>query len=93
MSNNQRFADGMATEAHAKYEWEPITVTTEDDYILTLFHVWNPEVRDENKSPVHFQRGATGDATGWFFADSIAFYLADLGHDVYIGSNRGTEFS
>jgi len=55
--------------------------------------VWNPEVRDENKSPVHFQHGATGDATSWFFADSIPFYVADLGHDVYIGSNRGTEFS
>ena len=50
-SEYPRFAKGMA-EKYPSYEWAPIEVTTADDYILTLFHVWNPETRDETKSPV-----------------------------------------
>ena len=39
-----RFELAMA-EKYPEYEWEPITVTTEDGYILTLFHVWHEERR------------------------------------------------
>lgn len=32
-----RFAYAM--DIHAGYEWEAMEVTTEDDYILTTFHI------------------------------------------------------
>ena len=49
------------------YEWEPIIVTTEDDYVLTMFHIWNPETRDaENKGPILLQHGLGMDAVSWF---------------------------
>jgi len=31
-----RFADAMTKYG---YDWEPMTVTTEDDYVLTTFHI------------------------------------------------------
>ena len=31
-----RFAEAMTTYG---YDWEPMTVTTEDDYLLTTFHI------------------------------------------------------
>jgi len=34
------------------HEWEPVQVTTEDDYILTMFHIWSSEHRDPNKGPI-----------------------------------------
>ena len=33
---------------------QEIQVTTSDDYILTLFKVWNEEKRDPQKGPVMF---------------------------------------
>ena len=79
------------------YEWEPILVTTDDDYILTLFHVWDPEKRDKTKGPVLFQHGLGDDGTGWL-ENSVDgqpphTYAIEAGHDVYIGNNRGTEYS
>ena len=35
-SSYPRFADVMTKFG---YDWEPMTVTTEDDYILTTFHI------------------------------------------------------
>ena len=79
------------------YRWEPITVTTEDDYILTMFHIWNPDTRDSlNKAPVLFQHGGGMDGITWIEFMAVPaphFEIADLGHDVYIGNNRGTEYS
>lgn len=71
-------------------------MTTADDYILTLFHVWNPETRNADMGPVLFQHGAIMDGTMWLEWNPVPaphFYMADLGHDVYIGNNRGTEYS
>ena len=48
------------------YEWEPIIVTTEDDYVLTMFHIWNPETRDaENQGPILLQHGLGMDGVSW----------------------------
>ena len=57
--------ESMMDSNYCGYEWEAITVTTADDYILTLFHVWNPEKRDPSKGPVLFQHGGGMDGTGW----------------------------
>ena len=82
--------------SYPTYEWEALTVTTADDYILTLFHVWNPTTRDSDKGPVIWQHGASMDGTSWLEWNSVPaphFHMADLGHDIYIGNNRGTEYS
>ena len=83
----------MATD-FPDYGWEALKVTTADDYILTMFHVWNPEKLDKSKQPILFQHGATGSATLWpTLIDPIPFYMADLGYDIYLGNNRGTDYS
>ena len=88
------FSDLMA-ESYPQFNWEPLTVTTSDNYILTLMHVWHPENRDSGKGPVMFQHGAGGYAPVWIQNPDTAYpiKLADEGHDVYIGSSRGTEYS
>ena len=77
------------------YSWEPIKVTTSDDYILTLMRVWSEDLLDASKGPVMFQHGAGGSATRWLYGQDTALpiAMAELGHDVYIGNNRGTEYS
>ena len=77
------------------YSWEPIKVTTSDDYILTLMRVWSQDLLDASKGPVMFQHGAGGSATRWLYGQDTALpiAMAELGHDVYIGNSRGTDFS
>ena len=78
------------------YSWEALEVTTSDDYILTLFHIWNPYTRDSTKGPVMFQHGGGMDGTMWIEeAQNPAphIHMADLGHDVYVGNSRGTDYS
>ena len=42
------------------YDWEGLSVRTEDDYILTTFHVWKQSAIDDDdqvmdsKAPVFF---------------------------------------
>ena len=88
------FSDIMA-EKYPQFSWEAIEVTTSDDYILTLMHIWHPERDIPDRGPIMFQHGAGGYAPIWIQNDRTAFpiKLADGGHDVYIGSSRGTEYS
>ena len=98
-----RFEEVMATK-YPTYQWEAIKTTTSDEYILTIFHVWNEEKKNElgPKGPVFFQHGRGGDGTSfldtggltaWSAGPAPMIQIADLGHDVYLGSNRGTEYS
>ena len=98
-----RFKDLMS-QAYPDYQWEPITVTTSDDYKLTLFHVWNEEKRTElgAQGPILFQHGGGQDGVDFLQGYGMTDYLpgpavqiqfADLGYDVYLGNNRGTEYS
>ena len=84
-------------QSYPSYSWKAMEVTTSDDYILTMFHVWNEETRDASKGPVLFQHSLLNDGTSWLeLTDnqpSFIIKVADLGHDVYIGNNRGTEYS
>ena len=61
-----RFADLMAS-SYPSHSWEPLTVTTSDNYELTLFHVWNDEARNKigAQGPILFQHGGGQDGVGY----------------------------
>ena len=63
-SQYPRFADVMNKFG---YDWEPMTVTTDDDYILTTFHILGKsgEARDGSKGTVLIQHGDLEDGTSW----------------------------
>jgi len=51
-----------------KYTWEPSEVTTDDGYILTLFHITGTVDGGKftpTKSPVFVQHGHQMDAASW----------------------------
>jgi len=75
-------------------------VTTEDGYLLTLFHIsgglHKPAGSNTGRSPLLFQHGILDSADGWVMHGqdlSPAFYFANQGYDVYVGNNRGTKYS
>ena len=65
---------------------------TEDRYILTMFHAYNEQHRDPSKGPIMFQHGAGGNGSMWLRNDNVK-KLAEMGHDIYLGNARGTEYS
>ena len=98
-SNYPRFGDMMESMG---YDWEPMKVTTEDDYILTTFHILGKSdgsTAAPSQGSVLIQHGDLEDGTSWMTnytnLDQVPFHLllVDAGYDVYVGSNRGTEYS
>jgi len=51
--SSERFTYVMDTY-YPSYQWDQITVTTVDSYILTLFRVYNETALDDSKGPVLF---------------------------------------
>ena len=59
-----RFADLMTEQG---YDWEPLRVTTEDDFILTTFHILGKtgSTQKATKGTVLIQHGDLEDGTSW----------------------------
>ena len=78
------------------YTLETYEVTTEDDYINTVWHlVKNSPTSNASSKVVFFQHGLLDTAWTWFQLkeNSIPFLLGNEGHDVWLGNSRGNIFS
>ena len=84
------------------YDWESKQVTTDDDYILTTFHILGKTGQprpDSHKASVLLMHGAYIDGPVFFnyvdggYGKSFLLSLVDEGYDIWVGNNRGTEYS
>jgi len=83
------------------FKWESFPVTTFSGYELMLFRLTGNatgEALAGERGPVLLLHGSYSDSLDWISctdesAPSIAVQLAQRGHDVWISSGRGRQFS
>jgi len=79
------------------YAVQEINVTTKDGYILTMYRIPSSlSGATAWRAPVLIMHGLVGASHDWELnpADAnLPYMLANQGHDVYIGNNRGTTYS
>lgn len=78
------------------YKVETHTVTTEDGYMLTMFRIMPRKVSETKKLPVLMVHGLLGSSADFIITgpnNSLAYYLADDGYEVWLANVRGTRYS
>ena len=79
------------------YQWEAVSSVSGSGYELTTFHIYKDGVSDDTLPPIFFQHGGYMSADNWLSVQpeegSPFFEFVDAGHHVYLGNNRGVEYS
>lgn len=81
--------------ANYSFGFEQLSVRTEDNVTLGLYHLWNPEVQGRT-IPVLLAHALNTNADSWFLnqpEDCFAMNLARQGYDVFALNFRGTLYS
>ncbi|XP_058789430.1 lipase 3-like isoform X2 [Phymastichus coffea] len=91
---NQSATDVTLLEliTQANYSVEIHHVTTEDQYILTVFRLPGPP----GSTPVFLQHGLLESSVDWLLPGkgrSLAYILSNHGYDVWLGNARGSTYS
>ncbi|EFA09531.2 Lipase 1-like Protein [Tribolium castaneum] len=77
------------------FEFQNHKIETEDGYYLTIFRIQDKFKNDGNKPPILLHHGLGSNAMSFlgFGNQSLAFYLARNGFDVWLANHRGNNFS
>ncbi|XP_024539846.1 triacylglycerol lipase 1 [Selaginella moellendorffii] len=91
-------ADGLCVKLVQPYGYqcEELAVETKDGFLLGVQRVWSANYIGERKKPVFLNHGILIGGDIWVLnapPESLAFILADAGHDVWIANVRTSEFS
>eukprot|EP01018_Ginkgo_biloba_P027222 Gb_28603 [translate_table: standard] len=78
------------------YDCAEFMVPTKDGFLLSVQRMFGRRFRDFDKEPVFLYHGIMQGGDIWVLnepRESLAFLLADVGYDVWIGSTRSSTFS
>ncbi|XP_030758490.1 lysosomal acid lipase/cholesteryl ester hydrolase-like, partial [Sitophilus oryzae] len=72
---------------------EKHTIETDDLYVLTTYRLKKTD-KDYGNKTIFLQHGLMADFTSFIYNgnNSLAFYLGNLGYDVWLGNYRDTEY-
>ncbi|KAG5674587.1 hypothetical protein PVAND_004541 [Polypedilum vanderplanki] len=92
---NAKDDDILKIVSKAGFSGEFNEINTEDDYILGV-HKINSKIANTTKYPIFIMHGFLTTPMSFFLTgqkNSLPLILADNGHDVFLGSRRGSKYS